>query len=69
MKLAEWPKRSGRPLRGPESDGEHGEEVIEAVNGVIDAVRKTVGGAGTGVRVGQRGQGEGEQREQKFPVS
>lgn len=42
-------------LGGPEADGDHGEEVVEAVDGVIDAVEETVDGTGSGVRVGQRG--------------
>ena len=55
-------------LRGPEADGDHGQKVIEAMDRVIDPMKEAVNRADPGVRVSQRGQGEGEQREQGFAV-
>lgn len=56
------PEGAAAELGGPESDGDHGEKVVETEEGMEDAVRKPGGVAVSGVGVGERGEREQDER-------
>ncbi len=61
------PDSAAAQLSGPKADGDHGEEVIQAEDGMSDAIAEPMEVPEACVGVSQRRQEKGEQQGQGFP--